>query len=133
MASQAETSNTAGVSTAGGAGAGAGGEQQAQSLSPLEAEVLDEYARVVENLNTLSSKLNALSSAPSAEVLDSLRMLERKTSLVFTLLKASVYSIVLQQQVYVGEEGGGGDEGEAGSGPDDGGHVHGGVEDEDWR
>jgi DASH complex subunit DAD3 len=32
-------------------------------------------------------------------------MLERKTSLVFTLLKASVYSIVLQQEVYGGEGG----------------------------
>lgn len=30
-------------------------------------------------------------------------MLERKTSLVCTLLKASVYSIVLQQEVYGGE------------------------------
>jgi DASH complex subunit DAD3 len=31
--------------------------------------------------------------------LDGLRGLERKTSLVFTLLKASVYSIVLNQQM----------------------------------
>jgi hypothetical protein len=31
-------------------------------------------------------------------------MLERKTSLVSTLLKASVYSIVLQQQMIEGEE-----------------------------
>jgi DASH complex subunit DAD3 len=32
-------------------------------------------------------------------MLDGLRGLERKTSLVFTLLKASVYSIVLNQQI----------------------------------
>lgn len=31
--------------------------------------------------------------------MDSLRALERKTGLVFTLLKASVYSMVLQQQM----------------------------------
>ena len=31
--------------------------------------------------------------------MDSLRMLERKTGLVFTLFKASVYSMVLQQQM----------------------------------
>jgi DASH complex subunit DAD3 len=31
--------------------------------------------------------------------LDALRGLERKTSTVFTLLKASVYSIVLQQEI----------------------------------
>lgn len=40
-------------------------------------------------------------------MLDSLRLLERKTATVCTLLKASVYSIVLQQQIYNGE----GDEG----------------------
>lgn len=32
--------------------------------------------------------------------LDGLRMLERKTATVCTLLKASVYSIVLQQQIW---------------------------------
>lgn len=46
--------------------------------------------------------MSELASTPSAEILDALRGLERKTSLVFTLLKASVYSIVLQQQI--GEE-----------------------------
>jgi len=46
--------------------------------------------------------------------MDSLRLLERKTGLVFTLLKASVYSMVLQQQLDTEgqghEEGAGGDE-----------------------
>ena len=32
--------------------------------------------------------------------LDGLRLLERKTATVCTLLKASVYSIVLQQQIF---------------------------------
>lgn len=36
--------------------------------------------------------------------LDGLRLLERKTATVCTLLKASVYSIVLQQQIYNDEE-----------------------------
>lgn len=40
-----------------------------------------------------------------AEILDDLRQLERKTSLVFTLLKASVYSMVLQQEIYSGDQG----------------------------
>jgi DASH complex subunit DAD3 len=35
--------------------------------------------------------------------MDALRTLERKTGLVFTLLKASVYSMVLQQQLEMGE------------------------------
>ncbi|OCK83265.1 hypothetical protein K432DRAFT_379653 [Lepidopterella palustris CBS 459.81] len=77
-----------------------------ETLSPLEQEVLDEYARLVGNLNNMSTLLAELSANPSAEILDALRGLERKTSLVFTLLKASVYSIVLQQQIF-GEEGGG--------------------------
>ncbi|KAI5273498.1 hypothetical protein E4T47_03349 [Aureobasidium subglaciale] len=75
---------------------GATGEE---SLSPLEQEVLDEYVRLVGNLGDLSSLLNDLASRPSAEILDALRGLERKTSTVFTLLKASVYSIVLQQEI----------------------------------
>ncbi|KAK4494324.1 hypothetical protein PRZ48_014622 [Zasmidium cellare] len=69
------------------------------ALSPLEREVLDEYARLVGNLDDLAGVLNDLASRPSAEILDALRGLERKTSTVFTLLKASVYSIVLQQEV----------------------------------
>ena len=52
----------------------------------------------------MSTLLASLSTNPSAEILDALRGLERKTSLVFTLLKASVYSIVLNQEI--GEGGG---------------------------
>lgn len=94
------------------------------SLSPLEQEVLDEYAKLVGNLDDVRDKdlpsnsadirltdrlffgqkqlaglLAELAANPSAEILDSLRGLERKTTTVFTLLKASVYSIVLQQEI----------------------------------
>lgn len=55
----------------------------------------------------MSTLLAELSANPSAEMLDGLRGLERKTSLVFTLLKASVYSIVLNTQIR--QEDGGGD------------------------
>lgn len=44
-----------------------------------------------------------MAEKPTTEVLDGLRQLERKTGLVFTLLKASVYSIVLQQEIYSGD------------------------------
>ena len=64
----------------------------------------------------MSSLLLDLSNNPSAAILDGLRGLERKTSLVFTLLKASVYSIVLNQQI---------GEGGSGSGRDDGGEREG--------
>ncbi|KAH9810502.1 DASH complex subunit dad3 [Teratosphaeria destructans] len=73
-------------------------------LSPLEQEILDEYAKLVGNLDNMSEILAQLAANPSAEILDSLRGLERKTTTVFTLLKASVYSIVLQQEIF-GEEG----------------------------
>lgn len=48
----------------------------------------------------LSDKLADLADSPSSMTLDGLRLLERKTATVCTLLKASVYSIVLQQQIW---------------------------------
>jgi len=66
----------------------------------------------------MSTLLLDLSNKPSAAILDGLRGLERKTSLVFTLLKASVYSIVLNQQMD-DQDGRGGedDEGEGDRSP----------------
>ena len=69
----------------------------------------------------LAALLDELAGSPTTATLDGLRELERKTSLVFTLLKASVYSIVLQQEIddwggaddgyRPGERGGGGSDG----------------------
>ncbi|KAI1295785.1 DASH complex subunit Dad3-domain-containing protein [Xylaria venustula] len=72
-------------------------------LSPLEQEVLEEYERLAENMKRLASVLDTMAGQPTTEILDGLRELERKTSLVFTLLKASVYSIVLQQEIDFGD------------------------------
>ncbi|KAL4872643.1 DASH complex subunit Dad3-domain-containing protein [Aspergillus spectabilis] len=85
-------------------------------VTDLEQEVLDEYTRLLGNVNKLSTKLSSLADSPSTITLDGLRQLERKTATVCTLLKASVYSIVLQQQIFnEGEEqqqeGGIGEEG----------------------
>ncbi|KAL6824288.1 DASH complex subunit Dad3 domain-containing protein [Trichoderma sp. SZMC 28015] len=82
-------------------------------LSPLEQEVLEEYERLSTNMKTLATLLDNLASNPTVGILDGLRELERKTSLAFTLLKASVYSIVLQQEIdwgAGGEEQGGEEE-----------------------
>ncbi|KAI1921186.1 hypothetical protein LOZ65_003854, partial [Ophidiomyces ophidiicola] len=49
-------------------------------LSPLEQEVLDEYARLLENMTKLSDSLAYLASQPAGETLDALRLLERKTA-----------------------------------------------------
>ncbi|KAF8251570.1 hypothetical protein K440DRAFT_538906 [Wilcoxina mikolae CBS 423.85] len=69
------------------------------ALSPLEQQLLNEYTKLLDNLHRLSAVSAQLGNAPAAEMMDSLRMLERKTGLVFTLLKASVYSMVLQHQM----------------------------------
>ncbi|KAK5085175.1 hypothetical protein LTR05_004454 [Lithohypha guttulata] len=67
-------------------------------VTPLEQEVLDEYSRLLGNMNQLTSALSDLSSGPiTLEIAESLRLLERKVASVYTLMKASVYSIVLQQ------------------------------------
>ncbi|CAG8978074.1 hypothetical protein HYALB_00000746 [Hymenoscyphus albidus] len=85
---------------------------QNEDLTPLEQDVLEEYERLAENMRKLATHLETLSNTPTAEILDGLRQLERKTSLVFTLLKASVYSIVLQQEIQDGEGSEGSVEGE---------------------
>ncbi|KAJ5587291.1 uncharacterized protein N7459_003056 [Penicillium hispanicum] len=69
-------------------------------VSELEQEVLDEYSRLLRNVNQLSEKISDLAGSPASMTLDGLRLLERKTATVCTLLKASVYSIVLQQQIW---------------------------------
>ncbi|KAL4802322.1 DASH complex subunit Dad3-domain-containing protein [Aspergillus unguis] len=79
-------------------------------VTDLEQEVLDEYARLLGNVNKLSSKLSDLAGSPTTITLDGLRQLERKTATVHTLLKASVYSLLLQEQFVKEGEGQGQDE-----------------------
>ncbi|KAK0747549.1 DASH complex subunit Dad3-domain-containing protein [Apiosordaria backusii] len=88
-------------------GVGVGVGSPPPELTPTEQEVLDEYEKLANNMKKLASLLDTLASNPTVEILDGLRELERKTSLVFTLLKASVYSIVLQQEMDWGGGGGG--------------------------
>ena len=73
-------------------------ENASSGISPLEQQVLDEYTRLLSNMNELTKTLTDLSSGPiTLEIAESLRLLERKVASVYTLMKASVYSIVLQQ------------------------------------
>lgn len=65
------------------------------------------YRGDLTSCSQLATQLDDLTNAPASDILDGLRELERKTSLVFTLLKASVYSIVLQQEIEWGGEPGG--------------------------
>ncbi|KIV93857.1 hypothetical protein PV10_05041 [Exophiala mesophila] len=94
--------------------------QASSGVSPLEQEVLDEYQRLLNNMNELSSTLASLSGGPmTLEIAEGLRLLERKVASVYTLMKASVYSIVLQQGQMEG------DEGSAFTGDDEGNHPDG--------
>lgn len=56
----------------------------------------------------MSDALANIADSPASLTLDGLRLLERKTATVYTLLKASVYSIVLQQQIINDGEAAGG-------------------------
>ena len=46
----------------------------------------------------MSKSLHELANNPCSRVLDSLRDLEKKSGLVFTFFKASVYAIVMQNE-----------------------------------
>ncbi|KAF3164802.1 hypothetical protein TWF106_008889 [Orbilia oligospora] len=74
-------------------------------LSSLERDVLDEYRTLLQNLNQLSTTIGTLANQPTSQTIDSLRLLERKTGLVSTLMKASVYSIILQQELHYESSG----------------------------
>ncbi|OKL56303.1 hypothetical protein UA08_08555 [Talaromyces atroroseus] len=93
-------------------------------VSDLEQEVLDEYTRLLENVNKLSDALATLSDSPASPTLDGLRHLERKTATVYTLLKASVYSIVLQQQIINDDEVAAAATSSSNTGHDDGYHPN---------
>ena len=56
--------------------------------------MLTEYKRLVDNLQALNSRITALATKPTSELLDNLRTVERKTGLVFTLFKSSVWAIL---------------------------------------
>ncbi|KAK9477299.1 DASH complex subunit Dad3-domain-containing protein [Lipomyces japonicus] len=96
--SSSSSSSTAAAAPA--AEAVASSDVMLQLLSPVEQDLLHEYKSLSQNLLKLSTEIAKLAEIPTPEILDNLRILERKTALVFTLLKASVYSIFLQQQLH---------------------------------
>ncbi|GAA5964381.1 hypothetical protein JCM3765_006396 [Sporobolomyces pararoseus] len=75
-------------------------------ITKLEQQVLDEYSLVARNLDEMAAVVQRL-SAVQPQLLAELRPLERKLGLVFTLFKASVWSILRQredQQMYEEEK-----------------------------
>ncbi|KAH9483942.1 DASH complex subunit dad3 [Psilocybe cubensis] len=74
------------------------------SLSPLEAAVLWEYAKLAQNVRMqtvlflkVTQKTRLLSEEPDKVMLAKLRILEKKMGLVLTLFKASVWGVINDQ------------------------------------
>jgi len=69
------------------------------SLSPIEAEVLWEYAKLAQNLKQLKQKTRNLTEQPDTTLLARLRAVENKMGLILTLFKASVWGVINEQNV----------------------------------
>lgn len=75
-------------------------------LSPTEAQILSQYQLLARQLNALSAEIKHLNSSHKADasganaddLLDSMRNLEVKIGLVYTLFKGAVYSLFLQHE-----------------------------------
>lgn len=67
------------------------------ALSPIESEVLWEYAKLAQHLNLLTQKTRSLNQQPDNDILPHLRLLEKKMGLVLTLFKASVWGVINEQ------------------------------------
>ncbi|KAI9633471.1 DASH complex subunit Dad3-domain-containing protein [Dioszegia hungarica] len=70
---------------------------QAQ-LSPLEQEVLWEYAKLSDKIKRISNLAQLTAASPNESLLAELRSLEKKMGLVLTLYKASVWAVMMEQQ-----------------------------------
>jgi len=71
--------------------------QSHPSLTPLEADVLWEYAKLAQNLRMVKQKTRLLYEEPDKQMLAKLRILEKKMGLVLTLFKASVWGVINEQ------------------------------------
>ncbi|VVT51023.1 uncharacterized protein SAPINGB_P002958 [Magnusiomyces paraingens] len=69
-----------------------------KTLSASEQELLIEYQTLLRNLTLLNEEISQLTATPTNKILGSLRALESKTSLVFTLLRSSLYSLFFQNE-----------------------------------
>lgn len=69
-----------------------------RNLTLSEAHLLGEYYRLSQTLKRIIAISSTLSDTkPHAQVLEALRLTERKMGLVITLFKASVWSIMMEQ------------------------------------
>ncbi|KAF9013934.1 DASH complex subunit Dad3-domain-containing protein [Cyathus striatus] len=67
------------------------------TLTPLEAQVLWEYAKLAHHVKLVTQKTRLLRQEPDQRMLARLRVLEKKMGLVLTLFKASVWGVINEQ------------------------------------
>ncbi|TFK30047.1 hypothetical protein FA15DRAFT_194753 [Coprinopsis marcescibilis] len=72
------------------------------SLTPLQSEVLWEYAKLAQHVRSLTGKTRTLNEEPDKTMLARLRVLEKKMGLVLTLFKASVWGVINEQPAQEG-------------------------------
>lgn len=72
-----------------------------QEITPLQRSVLEKYRKLAETLRELNETLlelnNTNKDSKPEQILSELREIEVKISLVSTLMKGSVYQLVLQR------------------------------------
>ncbi|KAF5373544.1 hypothetical protein D9758_000844 [Tetrapyrgos nigripes] len=69
------------------------------NLTPTQAEVLWEYAKLAQIIKLVCSKTRLLADEPDEMLVARLRSLEKKMGLVLTLFKASVWGVINEQQI----------------------------------
>ncbi|AET38021.1 Dad3p Ecym_2275 [Eremothecium cymbalariae DBVPG len=78
-----------------------------EGLSALQRSVLDKYRSLAESLHDLDDTLVQLSRDKDTnpeQVLAQMREIEVKIALVGTLMKGSVYSLVLQRNMHISQK-----------------------------
>ncbi|KAG0065778.1 hypothetical protein BGZ89_007935 [Linnemannia elongata] len=63
-------------------------------------ELLAEYAKLAAKLEHINETLQEMNAVDIAQLIDKIRVVERKMSLVYTLFKQSVYSITMQNALH---------------------------------
>ncbi|KAG0371134.1 DASH complex subunit Dad3-domain-containing protein [Gamsiella multidivaricata] len=61
-------------------------------------ELLGEYAKLATKLEHINETLQEMNAVDIAQLIDKIRIVERKMGLVYTLFKSSVYTVTVQHQ-----------------------------------
>ncbi|RUS30360.1 DASH complex subunit Dad3-domain-containing protein [Jimgerdemannia flammicorona] len=66
-------------------------------MKPIEDAVINEFEQLVSNIAHMNNLVARMNTTDVEQLVDKLRRLEQKMSLVFTLFKASIYSLTESQ------------------------------------